>query len=213
MNIMIFADQESKLIYEYYDPERMKDIDLIISCGDLPPEYLTFFATLCHAPLLYVKGNHDGKYEQKPPEGCICIEDNIYVYKGVRILGLGGSMEYIPGASNQYTEWRMRARIRKLRWKLWWHKGFDILVTHAPAYKLNDMEDLPHRGFKAFLKLMDKYHPKYFLHGHVHANYGKGFKRKDVYGTTRVINGYEFYVIEYPGEPVESAEKKENTSA
>ena len=138
--------------------------------------------------------------------------DNIYVYKGVRILGLGGSMEYIPGASNQYTEWRMRARIRKLWWKLWWHKGFDILVTHAPAYKLNDMEDLPHRGFKAFLKLMDKYHPKYFLHGHVHANYGKGFKRKDVYGTTRVINGYEFYVIEYPGEPVVSAEKKENTS-
>ena len=42
MNIMIFADQESKLLYEYYDPERMKDIDLIISCGDLPPEYLTF---------------------------------------------------------------------------------------------------------------------------------------------------------------------------
>ena len=41
----------------------------------------------------------------------------------------------------------------------------------------------------------------------------KGFKRKDVYGTTRVINGYEFYVIEYPGEPVVSAEKKENTSA
>ena len=51
MNIMIFADQESKLLYEHYDPERMKDIDLIISCGDLPPEYLTFFATLCHAPL------------------------------------------------------------------------------------------------------------------------------------------------------------------
>lgn len=59
MNIMIFADQESKLLYEYYDPEQMKDIDLIISCGDLEPEYLTFFATLCHAPLLYVKGNHD----------------------------------------------------------------------------------------------------------------------------------------------------------
>ena len=71
---MIFADQESKLLYEYYDPEKMKDIDLLISCGDLPPEYLTFFATLCHAPLLYVKGNHDSKYEYKPPEGCICIE-------------------------------------------------------------------------------------------------------------------------------------------
>ena len=43
MNILILSDQESKLLYEYYDPERIKDIDLIISCGDLPPEYLTFF--------------------------------------------------------------------------------------------------------------------------------------------------------------------------
>ena len=213
MNIMILADQESKLLYEYYDPEQMKDIDLIISCGDLEPEYLTFFATLCHAPLLYVKGNHDTKYEYKPPEGCICIDDDIFVYKGVRILGLGGSMEYIPDSPNQYTEKMMRKRIHKLWWKLWRHKGFDILVTHAPAYKLNDMEDLPHRGFKAFLDLMDKYHPKYFLHGHVHANYGSGFKRKDVYGTTRVINGYEFYVIEYPGEPVVPAEKTEDTNA
>ena len=187
---MIFADQESKLLYEYYDPEQMKDIDLIISCGDLEPEYLTFFATLC-----------------------ICIDDDIFVYKGVRILGLGGSMEYIPDSPNQYTEKMMRKRIHKLWWKLWRHKGFDILVTHAPAYKLNDMEDLPHRGFKAFLDLMDKYHPKYFLHGHVHANYGSGFKRKDVYGTTRVSNGYEFYVIEYPGEPVVPAEKTEDTNA
>lgn len=50
MNIMIFADQESKLLYEYYDPEQMKDIDLIISCGDLEPEYLTFLQ-LCAMPL------------------------------------------------------------------------------------------------------------------------------------------------------------------
>lgn len=57
MNIMILSDQESKLLYEYYDPERIKDIDLLISCGDLPPEYLTFFASVCHAPLVYVRGN------------------------------------------------------------------------------------------------------------------------------------------------------------
>ena len=89
MNIMILSDQESKLLYEYYDPERIKDIDLLISCGDLPPEYLTFFASVCHAPLVYVRGNHDNKYAYKPPEGCICVEDDIYVYKGVRIRGAG----------------------------------------------------------------------------------------------------------------------------
>ena len=46
LNIMIFADHKSKLLYDYYDPERMKNIDLIISCGDLPQEYLSFFVTL-----------------------------------------------------------------------------------------------------------------------------------------------------------------------
>ena len=201
MNIMVLADHESKILYDYYDPERMKDIDLIISCGDLEPNYLTFFATLCHAPVLYVRGNHDGKYGSRPPEGCICIEDDIYVFQGVRIMGLGGSMEYIPGSPNQYTELAMWFRIIRLWWKLLRRRGFDILVTHAPAYEVNDMQDLPHRGFKCFRTLMEKFHPKLFLHGHVHATYGAGkFKRKDRFCETTVINAYDFYVVEYPPE-------------
>ena len=162
MNILVLADHESKILYDYYDPNRMKDIDLIISCGDLEPEYLSFFATMCPVPVLYVRGNHDNKYERRPPEGCICIEDDIYVYKGIRIMGLGGSMRYLPDADNQYTERQMRARIRKMFFKLWRRKGFDILVAHAPAFHVNDMEDLPHRGFAAFCGLMEKYKPKYF---------------------------------------------------
>ncbi len=149
-------------------------------------------------PLLYVKGNHDGKYEDTPPEGCICIEDDIYVHEGIRILGLGGSMEYIPRSSNQYTERAMRRRVQRLWFKLWWRKGFDILVTHAPAYQVNDLEDLPHRGFQVFRDLMEKYEPKFFFHGHVHANYGRGFKRTDTYGKTTIVNGFEYQIVEYP---------------
>lgn len=198
IHIMVLADHKSKSLYEYYDPEKMKEIDLIISCGDLEAEYLDFFATLCPVPVLYVRGNHDGRYDEKPPEGCICIENDIYVYQGIRILGLGGSMEYIPGARNQYTEQKMRRRIWKMCFKLWKHKGFDILVTHAPAYQVNDLEDLPHRGFAVFRSLMEKYEPKFFFHGHVHANYSRNFKREDTFQNTTVVNAYEFYVVEYP---------------
>ena len=190
MKILVLADQRSKSLYEYYEPEKLEGVELIISCGDLDPGYLSFFATVCHAPLIYVRGNHDEVYEDQPPEGCICIEDDIYVHKGIRIMGLGGSMQYIPRASNQYTEKAMKKRIRKMRWKLWRHKGFDILVAHAPAYQLNDMEDLPHRGFESFRDLMEKYKPKFFIHGHVHANYGGAFKRRDQYGDTMVVNAY-----------------------
>ena len=133
-----------------------------------------------------------------PPEGCICIEDDVFVYEGIRILGLGGSMEYIPGASNQYSERRMRKRVRKLRYKLWRHRGFDILVAHAPAYQVNDLEDLPHRGIKVFRTLLEKYEPKFFFHGHVHANYSRKFKRHDNFGKTTIVNGFEYCIVEYP---------------
>ena len=198
MKILVLADQKSKYLYDFYEKDKLKDIDLIISCGDLSPSYLTFFVTLCNVPLLYVMGNHDERYEKTPPEGCICIEDDIFVYEGIRILGLGGSMEYIPNASNQYTEREMRKRVRKLWFKLWRRKGFDILVTHAPAYHVNDMEDLPHQGFRVFRDLLEKYEPKFFFHGHVHANYGRGFKRTDTYGKTTIVNGFEYHIVDYP---------------
>ena len=96
MKILVLADQRSKALYDYYEPAKLEGVELVISCGDLDPGYLSFFATLCHAPLLYVRGNHDGVYADQPPEGCICIEDDIYVHNGVRIMGLGGSKMRIP---------------------------------------------------------------------------------------------------------------------
>ena len=198
MKILVLADHKSKQLYDFYEPEKLKGVELILSCGDLEPNYLSFFATLCHAPVLYVRGNHDEIYDRIPPEGCICIEDDIYIYRGIRIMGLGGSMEYIPGAANQYTERAMERRIRRMKWKLWRNKGFDILVAHAPAYQVNDMEDRPHRGFACFRSLMEKYRPKMFVHGHVHANYGSSFKREDYYEDTLVVNAYEHYMIDYP---------------
>ncbi len=196
---MTIADEESAYLWDYFEKEKVAGIDLIISCGDLNPHYLSFLATFTSVPVLYVRGNHDGKYEKTPPEGCICIEDQIYVHEGVRILGLGGSMRY-TGGPNQYTELDMRARVAKLWFPLLRHRGIDILVAHAPAYQLGDGRDLPHQGFKTFVTLMDKYHPRYFLHGHVHLTYGRAYKRYDKYNDTQIINAYERFVFDYEDE-------------
>mgnify|MGYP000484138071 CR=1 FL=1 len=198
MRILAIADEESKYLWDYFQKEKLEGIDLILSSGDLNPNYLSFLATFTTAPVLYVRGNHDDKYEKTPPDGCICIEDQIYVHEGVRILGLGGSMQYIPGADHQYTELKMNWRIKKLWWKLKRHKGFDILVAHAPAKGVNDLEDLPHRGFACFRELIEKYQPNLFVHGHVHANYGNGFKRVDQLGSTVVVNAYDHYIVDFP---------------
>ena len=140
-------------MWDYFEKSKLEGIDLIISCGDLNPLYLSFLATFTTAPVIYVHGNHDVKYERIPPDGCICIDDDIYVYKGVRIMGLGGCMQYIKGRPHQYTEKQMKERVFKLIPKLLWRRGVDILVAHAPAYDINDGEDLPHRGFKIFKTL------------------------------------------------------------
>lgn len=195
MKILAIADQESKLLWDYFDKSYLEGIDLILSCGDLKPQYLSFLATFTHAPILYVHGNHDNIYDEVPPEGCICIEDQIYVHEGIRIMGLGGSMRYKPG-KHQYTQEQMSGRVRKMWLKLKRHKGFDILLTHSPAYQVNDGDDLPHMGFEAFRALMDKYKPAYFIHGHVHMNYGSDIPRQSTYNETQVINAYEKFIFE-----------------
>lgn len=195
MKILCLADEEYKTYWDFFSKDDFKDIDLIISCGDLKASYLSFLTTMTSIPVLYIRGNHDDSYQMEPPQGCICIEDDIYTFEGVRILGLGGSQRYKAGA-NQFTEREMKKRVGKLKFKLWFHRGFDILVTHSPARGFHDGADLCHQGFQVFLTLIDKYHPKYFLHGHVHMSYGRQFQREDMIGDTKVINAYERYIIE-----------------
>lgn len=195
MKILFVSDEESKEYWDFFKKETFEGIDIIVSCGDLKAEYLSFLTTMTALPVLYVRGNHDDRYETKEPEGCICIEDDIYEFQGVRFLGLGGSYRYKTG-ENQYTDVEMKRRVRRLAPKLFFKKGFDVLVTHAPAYGRNDGEDLAHRGFSVFEELIEKYQPKCFAHGHVHMNYGRQFPREYEIGNTKAINAYNHYVVE-----------------
>ena len=207
MKILAVADEECPALWDYYVPGRLKEYDLILSCGDLKASYLSFLVTMARCPVLYVHGNHDTSYDSQPPEGCDCIDDCLVIYNGLRILGLGGCLWYHPG-QHQYTEQEMRRRIRKLRFLLWKHGGVDIVVTHAPPLGVGDGDDPAHQGFIALRELLDKYRPQYLLHGHVHLRYGADRTRERVYGDTQVINVCERYVLELPDREV--PEKKRN---
>ena len=196
MRILAVADEESKYFYDHYSPGKLDEFDLILACGDLRKEYLEFLATLAHCPVLYVHGNHDDAFDAAPPGGCICVEDQIYTYRGVRILGLGGSYRYRDGA-HMYTESQMARRIRKLRFQFWRSGGFDILMTHAPARHINDFDSLSHRGFSCFTDLLERYRPKYFVHGHIHRSYGPNIPQMSSYGDTTTINASGHCVFEY----------------
>ncbi|HEY5500514.1 MAG TPA: metallophosphoesterase [Candidatus Humimicrobiaceae bacterium] len=206
MKILIVSDTVVEHIYSSSIAERMKDIDFVISCGDVPNYYLEFIVSMLNKPLFYVKGNHctDRIYTEsgvKPdlPEGCINIDQKVIEYKNVIIAGLEGSMRYSRGGC-QYTETQMLYKINRLKLKLYFNKMFkkryiDILVTHAPPYKIHDQEDLCHRGFRSFNNFIEKFKPKYLIHGHIHIYNAKNNWITEVDGT-KIINAYGYRVIE-----------------
>ena len=101
----------------------------------------------------------------------------------------------------------MRRRARKLWLAARRAGGIDILLTHAPASGLNDGTDKAHKGFQVFNDLMDLYQPKWFIHGHMHLNYGANLPRVCTRGGTTVINATERYEFEIP-DPVQVPKRK-----
>lgn len=195
MRILVISDVPEKKYWDYYKEGDFDQFDLILSCGDLPPQYLEFIVTLSNKTLLYVHGNHDDCYLDTPPDGCICIEDTVYDFKGLRIAGLGGSNRYKDGKF-MFTDKEMKHRVRKLRWKLLRNKKLDMILAHSAIKGFDDDEDIPHQGFSAFEPLIDNYKPKYFIHGHIHLNYGRKHKRLDSYKGMTVINACGSYILD-----------------
>ena len=201
MRILALADEPSDRLWSDRCRDVLSGIDLILSAGDLPSSYLSFITCFTNAPVIYVHGNHDDKYAQKPPEGCLCADGKIVQLKGVRILGLGGSLRYRPDAVNMYSEQEMEDRIRSLRWNLRSTGGFDILLTHSPIRGVGDQEHISHRGFECFGPLLDKYRPAVMIHGHVHQAYSAFFQRQRDYHGIPVINASTSYVFDLPDTP------------
>jgi len=193
MKILIISDEESEYIWNLAD-DFLKSIDFTISCGDLKSEYLRFIVTMTNKPLFYVHGNHDSHYLRSEPEGCDCIDDTIMEYKGIRMMGLGGSPRYKPGPF-QYTNKEMKRRYNRLKSKFLFNKQLDLLITHSPAKGLGDGEDFAHQGFNLFNTILDKHKPIYHLHGHYHLNYGN-CERIIKYENTTIINGHGYFVLE-----------------
>ncbi len=218
IKILCVADHIDPLVYSSTVKERFKDVDLVLSAGDLPMEYLGFLSATLNRPIVFVFGNHNLKsltlfnkkislyssIEQYDPElqntfGATHTGWKITRVKGLLIAGLGGSMRYNEG-ENQYTDFQMYLKILKLIPGLLWNKirygrFLDILLTHAAPLGIHDQPDQCHRGFKAFLWFMRVFKPKYLIHGHIHL-YDINTKRTERYYQTEVVNAYDHCVIE-----------------
>jgi Icc-related predicted phosphoesterase len=199
MKILAVSDFIEPLHCNLLENSALSDVQLIVSCGDLPPDYLSALSKAFAAPLYYIRGNHDNRYESSPPKNCFNIHAQVVSFGDLSILGLEGSHWY-NGRPLQYTEAEMRQIIRFLRPRLRRQRTIDMVITHAPPRHIHDAEDPCHRGFQVFRRLIDRYRPKYFLHGHIHRRFDDPGQRITRIAQTRVINCSGYYVFEYDHE-------------
>lgn len=205
MKILAVTDKVVDIIYSPRLAERFRDIDLVVSCGDLPYSYLEFIVSTLNVPCFYVHGNHDCSEHTSfgtvltSPGGWVNLDRRTVYYRGIIIGGLEGSIRYKPGP-HQYTEAEMRLRMWSmvpalLVNRVLYGRYVDILITHSPPFGIQDGPDRAHRGFKTFLTFMIYFRPRYLLHGHQHL-YGLEQNRTR-FLDTEVINVYPYQVIEY----------------
>jgi Icc-related predicted phosphoesterase len=205
MKILAVSDQVVPSIYSPRMRDRFGDVDLVLGCGDLSYSYMEFIVTMLSVPCFYVHGNHDHpEYLSNgnvlsEPGGWINLDGRTVKAKGLILGGLEGSMRYRPSVSYQYTETAMMLKAWSMFPSLLYHRLFDkryldVLITHAPPCGIHDGEDLCHRGFESFLHFMDRFRPRYLLHGHQHFYVPETWQTR--YGDTTVINVYPFRMIE-----------------
>jgi len=216
IRILCVADEVDLLVYSSHIGERFPDIDLVLSAGDLPDEYLEYIASMLNKPLISVAGNHDRNDEPSDCWGGLRFNDGnerrgnfgrlrfgIRKENGISVLGLPGCIRYNNG-QNQYTDTWMTLRIirmlpRLLLRRLIRGRSVDIILAHSPPRGIHDGGDPAHVGFSAYRWLIRLARPYYFIHGHVHL-YDLQALREITYGDTSVINVYGHRVITLPKE-------------
>lgn len=202
MKILCISDKVEPTLHGPSLNHYAAGVEAVISCGDLPFNYLEYIVTFLAVPVYYVLGNHDPGPEGKEyPEGCIPLDGEVVDIGGAVLAGLSGSRLY-SGGPNQYTEGQMRWRARALSWKiarrrLLGRPAPNVFVTHSPPFGLGDREDHAHVGFRSFVGAIDRHEPELWLHGHVHL-YGPDQERQRAQkrGQTRILNVYGHKFIE-----------------
>lgn len=196
LTILAVSDFIDKTLARQIEDPQFPHVDLIISCGDMEPEYLTSLKERLGCPLFYVKGNHDIRYSNANLIGCENIHGRVARIASLNVLGLEGSMWY-NGGPNQYTESQMKKTLFWLGLRTWRKGPIHMIVTHAPPRHIHDKEDLCHMGFECFNRLIGKKRPDILIHGHIHGEFSRFDERVTRVNTTQIINtcGYTLFEV------------------
>ena len=189
IRVLAISDEPDPSLDHAGTREGMGHVDLIIGAGDLEPDYLGFVTDAFHAPLHYVRGNHDvGRAWEKTERMLLpepIADGRVVEEAGIRILGFSGSPRYNERGM-QVSSVGMWAKVLAA-WPRAQLARPVMVVTHAPPRDVNDDDDPPHRGFPAFRWLAERLDPPLWLHGHT------ALVRRGIDDRIAAHNGTTFY--------------------
>jgi Icc-related predicted phosphoesterase len=206
LTVLAIADGVSDALYTHFRPEAWRKVDLVVSCGDLPPTYLDLLATTLAVPVVYVRGNHDWSYAAEEYAGCENAHGRIVEVKGVRIAGFEGCVRYNT-QEYQYTERQMARIVRKVERRARRAGTPDILLTHAPPKGPHEGSDRVHQGFACFTQAIELWRPAYAVHGHTHQY--ERIEPVTELGDTTLINAYPYRMFQIEPRPVTASNAPE----
>ena len=167
VRLLAVSDEPEKAFDFERNREEIGRIDGILGAGDLEPDYLAFLADAFHAPLLYVRGNHDRGANWAALEDKhlpLPLEARSENLAGIRVAGLSWPGDGRGQAIRDETSAWLQAlglafRIRGTRPQ--------IVISHVPPRGLGDApDDHYHRGFAAYHWLCRRFRPVLWIHGH-----------------------------------------------
>ena len=213
MRVLAISDKVEPILYSAGICKRVGDVDLIVSCGDLPFYYIEYVISMVNKPSYYVYGNHGreveyqgGDWQKKTePMGATNLHERTEREGRILLAGLEGSIRYNSAARFQYTDNEMMLKVmgmapKLMRNRIRFGRYLDVLVTHSPPLGIHDQPDRAHTGFRSFLTFMRWYKPRFLLHGHVHL-YRHNLVTRTQYDQTEVINVYPFQVLNLDSGP------------
>lgn len=205
VKILAVSDEVVERLYTLCSSGHFREVDLILGCGDLPYPYLENLLTFLNKPLFYVPGNHDPSYNSENTlarvEGGSNVDRRVVRFKTFLIGGLGGSIQYRPNGTNQYSQ--SEAYLRAFRLlpglllnRINYGRSLDILITHSPPFGIHDEESQSHQGLKAINWLIRVAQPRYHFHGHTHFHRQNLSPSESTHGLTKIINVFPYKVID-----------------
>ncbi|HLE15609.1 MAG TPA: metallophosphoesterase [Anaerolineales bacterium] len=210
MKILSLSDIADDLIYSPQVSRRFAEVDLILSCGDLPYYYLEYVISSINKPMFFVRGNHSSRLEystggeRSKPLGAEDLHRKVVVFENILLAGVEGCLRYRTGPF-QYSQTEMWGHVFALlpgllKNRAVYGRYLDVFVTHAPPWGIHDQPDLPHHGINSFRWLLRVFKPAFHFHGHIHV-YRQDTITKTRFYQTQVINSYGYVEADInPGE-------------